>query len=186
SLKNCHTVEDLDTTLSIHIQHRSSIRNFYYGNSNAKRSRRLELTKSTFYDTIASKERRFMGAQQSFMYIGDRGHKFGSAIKVYQRFGELWEEKRHARYTSPVITNEHNLTCLFCFSKLAHSIFSNKISTMAIGLADLAMTLFGVTFPCFDSVRTTTKSSMFSKTARNFLNGKHRSKGSLVDDGNTL
>ena len=93
------------------------IMDFYFSNANAKRRRRLELTKSRYYHKLAAQERAFTQSKAPIMFIGDRGHGVRSIIKDYQQFGGHWKEKIHGRYTSSLITNEHNSsqTCLFCF-----------------------------------------------------------------------
>jgi hypothetical protein len=147
---------------------------------------------------LAAQERAFTQSKAPIMFIGDRGHGVRSIIKGHQRFGGHWKEKIHGRYTSSLITNEHNSsqTCLFCFKKLAHPqvardkvikinngsficlnnkchnkyvvMSRDKLSALAIGLAGVAQLLFGVTFPCFDHQATKEKELQFNKLALAF------------------
>lgn len=149
------------------------------------------------------------------MFIGDRGHGFGSCIKGHQRFGGFKKQNKHGQNTPTLITNEYNSsqTCLFCFNKLSHPVSAvtnkiytskgtficlngnfpkafqpvcrDKVSALAIGIAGLAYLLFGSTFPCFDEKSTRASKAQFSTSALNFLQTKQRM-GSPTDGGNTL
>ncbi|KAI8643815.1 hypothetical protein BD408DRAFT_384896 [Parasitella parasitica] len=149
------------------------------------------------------------------MFVGDRGHGFGSRIKGHRQFGGFWKQQRHSRYTPTLITNEHNTsqTCVFCFHKLSHPVAAlngkiqrtagsflflnpecpnafktmcrDQVPALAIGLADFGCLLFGVTFPCFDPNPTTAKRIQFNNLALSFLYRK-QILGSPFDGGNTL
>ncbi|KAG2205158.1 hypothetical protein INT46_003467 [Mucor plumbeus] len=144
------------------------IMDFYFSNANAKRRRRLELTKSRYYHKLAAQERAFTQSKAPIMFIGDRGHGVRSIIKDYQQFGGHWKEKIHGRYTSSLITNEHNSSQTFardkvikinnesfiCLNNKCHNKYvvmsRDKLSALAIGLAGIAQLLFGGTFLCFN------------------------------------
>ncbi|KAI8365073.1 hypothetical protein BD560DRAFT_332798 [Blakeslea trispora] len=57
------------------------------------------------------------------MMIGDRGFGIGSRIRGHLRYGGIWKQDRHARYTTVCITNENytSQTCVYCFNKLTHA-----------------------------------------------------------------
>ncbi|KAI8639205.1 hypothetical protein BD408DRAFT_446149 [Parasitella parasitica] len=135
------------------------------------------------------------------MFVGDRGHGFGSRIKGHRQFDGFWKQQRHGRYTQ---------TCVFCFHKLSHPVAAlngkiqrtgcsflclnpecpnafktmcrDQVSALAIGLAGLGCLLFGVTFPCFDPNPATAKRT---NLALSFLYRK-QILGSPFDGGNTL
>ncbi|KAI8641969.1 hypothetical protein BD408DRAFT_483137 [Parasitella parasitica] len=107
------------------------------------------------------------------MFVGDRGHGFGSRIKGHRQFDGFWKQQRHGRYTPTLITSEPNKsqTCAFCFHKLFHPVAAlngkiqqtagsflclnpecpnafktmcrDQVSALAIGLAGLGCLLFG-------------------------------------------
>ncbi|KAI8359094.1 hypothetical protein EDC96DRAFT_596194 [Choanephora cucurbitarum] len=56
------------------------------------------------------------------MMIGDRGIGVGSRIKQHLRYGGIWKQDNHARYTTASIINENNTsqTCVYCFQKIQH------------------------------------------------------------------
>ncbi|KAI8646635.1 hypothetical protein BD408DRAFT_409999 [Parasitella parasitica] len=149
------------------------------------------------------------------MFVGDRGHGFGSRIKGHRRFGGFWKQQRHGRYAPTLIPNEHNTsqTCVFCFHKLFHPVaapngkiqrtagsflclnpkFPNafktvcrdQVSALGIGLVGLGCLLFGVTFLCFNPNPTTAKRTQFNNLALSFLYRK-QILGLPFDGGNTL
>lgn len=122
SLHSCQTADELDTVYREQSKSRDALRAFYFSNSFAKKKRRLELIKAKYHCKLAAEERRFSGSKKPIMMIGDRGYGTGSCIKNHQRFGGPWKGKLHGRYTTTLVTNEHNSsqTCVFCFKKLSH------------------------------------------------------------------
>ncbi|KAI8641782.1 hypothetical protein BD408DRAFT_467729, partial [Parasitella parasitica] len=146
--------------ISYHTNSRASLRSFYYNQSMIKRRRRLELSCRKGFHRLAAYEKKSSGAKRLIMFVGDRGHGFGSRIKRHGRFGGFWKQQQHGGYTPTLITNEHNTsqTCIFCFHKLSHSTMCrDQVSAFAIGLAGLGCLLFEITFPCFDPNPTTAK-----------------------------
>ena len=58
------------------------------------------------------------------MFIGDKGMEVGSTIKGYRRYGGKWKQYMHDTNINVCITNENiSQTCMYCFSKLDHSIY---------------------------------------------------------------
>lgn len=88
-----------------------------------KAKRRGELLLNRTKDRVAAPERKFaVGRRNPIMFVGDRGYGVRSFIKGHVKYGGSWKAQLHSRYTTVVITNEHNTsqTCLFCFQKLQH------------------------------------------------------------------
>ncbi|KAL7325933.1 hypothetical protein PS15p_208349 [Mucor circinelloides] len=215
SLHQSANTNELDSNYREHEQCRETIRSLYYSNSQCKKRRRLELSKTKHHDRVAASERKSSNHKKPIMFVGDRGHGVGSRIKGHQKFGGTWKQELHGRYTPTLITNEYNSsqTCLFCFHKLSHPMVAVKdevkatngsfvclnaqcpnaytvvcrdqVSALAIGLAGLASLLFGVTFPCFDEHPNRVKRDEFNQSALSFLYRKQL-QGSPIDDGNTF
>ncbi|KAG1456908.1 hypothetical protein G6F57_015001 [Rhizopus arrhizus] len=59
------------------------------------------------------------------MFIGDRGTGIGSTTKGFRRYGGKWKQYKHDIDVNVCITNENmtSQTCMYCFSKLDHSIY---------------------------------------------------------------
>ncbi|OAC99582.1 hypothetical protein MUCCIDRAFT_114775 [Mucor lusitanicus CBS 277.49] len=201
SLHSCSTPYELEECVSIHKDNRDAIRSFYYSATQSKKTHQLEWNKQRGQDRIASKERQALAKRDTVrvMFVGDRGHGYGSAIKGHLRFGGHWKEERHARYVPTIITNEYNSsqTCLFCFNKLSHPIYPRKnavkvnkgtficlhpqcpnahvpvcrdqVSALAIGLAGMAQLLFGATFPYFNEISDYQCRELFDDQALLFL-----------------
>lgn len=190
--------EDLGKTFDRHFRSRDTLRSFYFSNTNAKRQRRLDLTKSRYYNKLVMNEKAFTGSKTSIMLIAEQGYGIRSIIKSYQRFGGYWKQKIHERYTPSLITNEHysSQTRVFCFKKLSHPqvardkvieinngsfIYQNdkcpnkyvvmsrdKLPALATGLADVAQLLPGITFPWFSHQPTKEKEMQFNKLDLSF------------------
>ncbi|KAG2200794.1 hypothetical protein INT46_011319 [Mucor plumbeus] len=87
SLHNSDNTADLDKAFERHSYSPDTITNFYFSNANAKRRRRLELSKSKYYHKLAAQERAFTQSKALIMFIGGCGYGVRSVIKGYQRFG---------------------------------------------------------------------------------------------------
>ena len=129
SLHQSANTNELDSNYREHEQCRETIRSLYYSNSQCKKRRRLELSKTKHHDRVAASERKSSNNHKKpIMFVGDRGHGVGSRIKGHQKFGGTWKQELHGRYTPTLITNEYNSsqTCLFCFHKLSHPMVAVK------------------------------------------------------------
>ena len=64
------------------------------------------------------------------MFIGDRGTGIGSTTKGFRRYGGKWKQYKHDIDVNVCITNENmtSQTCMYCFSKLDHSIYRKMIN----------------------------------------------------------
>lgn len=123
SLTGAENPKHLDELYEVHLANREKLRDFYYSNAMIKAKRRSELLLNRTKDRVAALERKFVaGKCNPIMFVGDRGYGIGSTIKGHVKYGGSWKAQVHQRYTSVVITNEHNTsqTCLFCFQKLQH------------------------------------------------------------------
>jgi hypothetical protein len=193
SLHNSGNAADLDKAFERHYRSRNTIKNFYFSNAIAKQRRRLELPKSRYYHKLVAQERAFTQSKALIMFIGDRDHGVRSITRGYEWFGGHWKEKIYERYTSILITDEHNSsqTRLFCFKNLSYLQVArdmdikinngsficlnnkrhnkyivksrDKLSALAIGLPGVAQLLFGVAFLCFDYQPTKEKELHFNK-----------------------
>ncbi|KAI8643845.1 hypothetical protein BD408DRAFT_463702, partial [Parasitella parasitica] len=86
SLYQCSTSDGLEQAYSHHTNARASLRSFYYNQSMIKRRRRLELSYRKGSDRLAAYERKSC-CKKPIMFVGDRGHGFGSRIKGHRQFG---------------------------------------------------------------------------------------------------
>jgi hypothetical protein len=117
-------IQYFNTALEHYKQLRKKSRQVYFGKPIMKAKRRYERQKNTYIDRLCAEERRFAGGEKvaPVMFIGDRGHGFGSRLKGYKKYGGHWKQKKHSSYTSAIITNEYHTSqiCVFCFGFLQH------------------------------------------------------------------
>ncbi|KAF1802593.1 hypothetical protein FB192DRAFT_1281205 [Mucor lusitanicus] len=167
SLHSCSTPYELEECVSIHKDNRDAIRSFYYSATQSKKTHQLEWNKQRGQDRIASKERQALAKRDTVrvMFVGDRGHGYGSAIKGHLRFGGHWKEERHARYV-----NKGTFICLHPQCPNAHvPVCRDQVSALAIGLAGMAQLLFGATFPYFNEISDYQCRELFDDQALLFL-----------------
>ncbi|KAI8641040.1 hypothetical protein BD408DRAFT_444619 [Parasitella parasitica] len=81
-LYQCSTADGLEQAYSHHTNARASLRPFYYNQSMKKRRRRLELSYRKGSGRLAAYERKISSAKKPIVFVGDRGHGFGSRIKT--------------------------------------------------------------------------------------------------------
>lgn len=98
------------------------------------------LLKKKAYDQFASKERKFVAfsdpnkknckSNRIIMCIGAAGTGIGSRIRGHAKRGGKQLQKRHRRYVTVAITNEHNSsqTCSTCFHPIAHPEHKIKVN----------------------------------------------------------
>ncbi|KAI8330282.1 hypothetical protein BD560DRAFT_416411 [Blakeslea trispora] len=86
-------------------------------------SREREFTNPKPKKKDVKKKGKEIQRKKLLMMIGDRGFGIGSRIRGHLRYGGIWKQDRHARYTTVCITNENYTpqTCVYCFNKLTHA-----------------------------------------------------------------
>lgn len=134
------TLANVDQVITNITQHRDLLRSFYYSESVNRRKRRQVKRRKRYLDIICSDEREFINGGRDkekgavVLFVGDRGYATGSRIKGFLRYGGKWKPFLHARYTTTLITNEHNTsqTCVYCFQKTMHptSMTNGKLKTI--------------------------------------------------------
>ncbi|KAI9262954.1 hypothetical protein EDC94DRAFT_561190 [Helicostylum pulchrum] len=179
-ISSARTTADIDNWYEKQKSARDPLRNFYYSSKRDKRKRTYELQKQKYVDQLCSKECKYVSSSGNtvpVLFVGDRGYGIGSRLKGHSRQGGTWKPKTMACIRSFFVC--YNQECVSVLeSKNTHG--RNSLSAFAIGLSELAMLMFGATFPTFTPNISHFKTEFFNQKAVAFLD--RNAKRPTVDD----
>ncbi|KAL4214657.1 hypothetical protein AB4K20DRAFT_1974178 [Rhizopus microsporus] len=111
-----------------HVSNRLALRNFYNSKNRVRLKRMCEMQNDRFRRRLCVKERTFLIGKKA-------GHALScSTTKGFRRYGGKWKQCMHGMNVNVRITNENmtSQTCMYCFSKLVHSIHRKMINDKEI------------------------------------------------------
>ncbi|KAI8351192.1 hypothetical protein EDC96DRAFT_292049 [Choanephora cucurbitarum] len=140
SISKASSVKAIQANYQFLQANRQTVRSFYDSSQRSKQAMKQEYFTKKIKDRLYSRERELMNPNSKkkdvkkkgkeiqrknllmMMMIGDCGFGAGSRIRGHLRYGSIWKQDRHARYTTVCITNENYTfqTCVYCFNKLQH------------------------------------------------------------------